>query len=233
MRAKPTIIELPMDKLDDILRRVDTRELNAGDCETIRELFMPQGVGAEKYDATAGSMIALLKYGTGMPFNRMRGLQGNLGVPLPASTQWDIVHAQAQNLRPVFAELVRQASEGDVLHNDDTTVKILELMGKRARQNALAEDLQGDKKKQRTGLFTSGVVSTREGRRIALFFSGRQHAGENLTDVLAQRAVDLAPPIQMCDALCVPDVVTSRPMAWRRLVDNVCINRGRLVGHRG
>ena len=69
MRAKPTIIELPMDKLDDILRRVDTRELNAGDCETIRELFMPQGVGAEKYDATAGSMIALLKYGTGMPFN--------------------------------------------------------------------------------------------------------------------------------------------------------------------
>jgi transposase len=34
-----------------------------------------------------------------------------------------------------------------------------------------------------------------------LFFSGRQHAGENLKDVLAQRAADLAPPIQMCDAL--------------------------------
>ena len=33
---------------------------------------------------------------------------------------------------------------------------------------------------QRSGLFTSGIVSTREGRRIALFFSGRQHAGENL-----------------------------------------------------
>jgi hypothetical protein len=50
-------------------------------------------------------------------------------------------------------------------------------------------------------MFTSGIVSTREGRRIALFFSGRQHAGENLRDVLTQRAAGLPPPIQMCDAL--------------------------------
>jgi hypothetical protein len=28
----------------------------------------------------------------------------------------------------------------------------------------------------RTGIFTSGIVSTREGRHIALFFTGRQHA---------------------------------------------------------
>jgi len=34
-----------------------------------------------------------------------------------------------------------------------------------------------------------------------LFFSGRQHAGENLKDVLIERAAELAPPIQMCDAL--------------------------------
>jgi hypothetical protein len=33
---------------------------------------------------------------------------------------------------------------------------------------------------ERTGVFTCGVVSTAEGRRIALFFTGRQHAGENL-----------------------------------------------------
>jgi hypothetical protein len=50
-------------------------------------------------------------------------------------------------------------------------------------------------------MFTSGIVSTSGGRRIALFFSGRQHAGENLADVLARRVADLGPPIQMCDAL--------------------------------
>jgi hypothetical protein len=34
-----------------------------------------------------------------------------------------------------------------------------------------------------------------------LFFTGRQHAGENLIDLLQKRATELEPPIQMCDAL--------------------------------
>jgi hypothetical protein len=165
----------------------------------------PEDAGAQKYDATAASMIGLLKYGSGLPFNRSQRLQGSLGIPLPASTQWDVVHAQAQRLHPAYAELIRQAGQGDVVHNDDTTVKILELMGKRAQQQAFAEDERVDaaKKKasERTGLFTSGIVSTCEGYRIALFFSGRKHAGENLADVLRQRAAELAPPIQMCDPL--------------------------------
>jgi hypothetical protein len=83
-----------------------------------------------------------------------------------------------------------------VLHNDDTTVKILEFMGERDKKEALDDDDMAG----RTGLFTSGVVSTREGRRLALFFSGRQHAGENLADVLQRRAEELQRPIQMCDA---------------------------------
>jgi transposase len=40
-------------------------------------------------------MIALLKYGSGLPFNRLQGLQESLRIPLPASTQWDIVNAAA------------------------------------------------------------------------------------------------------------------------------------------
>jgi hypothetical protein len=54
---------------------------------------------------------------------------------------------------------------------------------------------------ERKGVFTSGVVSTKEGRKIALFFTGRRHAGENLAQVLAERASTLDTPIQMCDAL--------------------------------
>jgi len=54
---------------------------------------------------------------------------------------------------------------------------------------------------ERTGVFTSGIVSTVQGHNIALFFTGRQHAGENLADVLHRRAAELRPPIQMCDAL--------------------------------
>ncbi len=156
----------------------------------------PEDAGARKYDATAGSMIALLKYGSGMPFNRVAGLQRNMAIPLPASTQWDVIAAFAPSAVPAYDALISQAAQGDVLHNDDTTVKILELMGKRAKQQPIDDDMT-----DRTGLFTSGVVSTCEGRRIALFFSGRQHAGENLADVLQHRAKELQKPIQMCDAL--------------------------------
>jgi hypothetical protein len=56
----------------------------------------------------------------------------------------------------------------------------------------------GDK---RTGVFTSGIVSRAAGRKIALYFTGRQHAGENIADVLKQRAAESGPAIQMSDAL--------------------------------
>jgi len=171
-------------------------------CGQVFTAQAPEETGSHKYDATAGSMIGLLKYGSGLPFNRLEGLQGHLEIPLPASTQWDIVHAVAANLAPAFAELIQQAAQGDVLHNDDTTVKILELMGQQGRQEALAS-AEGERNDadQRTGLFTSGVVALRDGHRVALFFSGRRHAGENLAQVLKLRAEQLPPPIQMCDAL--------------------------------
>ena len=34
-----------------------------------------------------------------------------------------------------------------------------------------------------------------------MFFTGRQHAGENIADVMKHRAAELPRPIQMCDAL--------------------------------
>jgi transposase len=180
-------------------------ELQKLRCHLCGQVFTapaPAEAGQRKYAATAGSMIALLKYGSGLPFNRLEGLQGHLETPLPASTQWDIVQAVATTLTPAFAELIRQAAQGEVLHNDDTTVKILELMGAAGRQEALAgAATDEDNAKERTGLFTSGVVALRGGQRVALFFSGRRHAGENLAEVLKLRAADLPPPIQMCDAL--------------------------------
>lgn len=181
------------------------QQLRCNLCGKLYTAKVPEGVGPEKYDATAGSMIALLKYGNGLPMNRLQGLQGSLGIPLPASTQWDILFSQAQHLQPAYEELLQWAAEGDVQYNDDTTVRILEHMGERARRQALAsassEDPGQKNDKPRTGLFTSGIVSTRAGWRIALFFSGRRHAGENLKEVLSRRAQELGPPIQMCDAL--------------------------------
>ena len=88
----------------------------------------PEEVGSKKYDETAGSMIALLKYGSGFPFNRLERLQRSMGIPLPSATQWEIVREVAGIAEPAYQELIRQAAQGEVLHNDDTSAKILDLM---------------------------------------------------------------------------------------------------------
>jgi len=148
------------------------------------------GIGSARYDETAGAMIAVLKYGSGVPFYRIEKLQESLGIPLPASTQWDIIEKAAdRGTYPAYRELIRQAAQGSVIHNDDTPMKVLELMK------------EGPEKSSRTGMFTTGVISAMEDRKIALFFTGQKHAGENMAALLKQRDAELGPPIQMCDAL--------------------------------
>jgi len=174
-------------------------ELERLRCNLCGDVFTaeaPERVGTKKYDETSASMIALLKYGSGFPFYRLEGLQENLEIPLPAATQWEIVAAAAALIQPAMDELIRQAAQGQVLHNDDTSMKVLGLMKELASTKGDSSDAP-----ERTGVFTSGIVSTRDGQKIALFFTGRKHAGENLSTVLARRAAALGPPIQMCDAL--------------------------------
>jgi len=171
-------------------------QLRCNACGQVYTAPEPEGVGPEKYDETAMAMIAELKYGSGVPWNRIENLEKRLGVPLPATTQWEIVEEAAVLLKPVRDELIRQAAQGELFHNDDTSVRIL--------------NMERPEDDERTGVFTSAVVSVvREApgpegtteRRMALYFSGREHAGENLANVLKRRAAEMGPAIQMSDAL--------------------------------
>jgi transposase len=161
--------------------------LRCGACGQVFTAREPEGVGEDKYDESAAAMIAQLKYGSGTPFHRLEQLEKQLGIPLPAATQWETVEQAAHLIKPARDELIRQAAQGEVVHNDDTSMRVLRL--------------KRDPKDERTGVFTSGVVSISGGHRIALFFTGSQHAGENLGDVLKQRSRELPSPVQMCDAL--------------------------------
>jgi transposase len=161
--------------------------LRCGACGQVFTAQEPEGVGPEKYDETAAAMIAQLKYGAGTPFYRLEQLEKQLGIPLPAATQWEIVEETAQWIKPARDELIRQAAQGTVVHNDDTSMRVLRL--------------KRDPCDERTGVFTSGIVSVGRDWKIALYFTGGLHAGENIADVLKQRRAELPSPIQMCDAL--------------------------------
>ncbi len=79
-------------------------------CNGCGQVFTPQepeGIGPEKYDETVGAMIAQLKYGSGTPFYRLEQLEKQLGIPLPAATQWEIVEEQAELIKAARDELIR------------------------------------------------------------------------------------------------------------------------------
>jgi len=172
--------------------------LRCNSCGAIFTAPLPAAAGPpEKFDESVTSTIGLHRYGYGMPFNRLARLQESVKIPLPASTQWDLVNRSASHFEPVFTELIREAAGGDVIYNDDTTMRILELIAERKKK------VPGEKPKgrERTGTFTTGVISTVGERQIALYLTGRNHAGENLETVLAECAPQRAPVIQMSDGL--------------------------------
>lgn len=167
----------------------ELEKLRCNLCGNIFTAAAPAEAGEKKYDESAASMIAVLRYGSGVPWNRLKGLEEGLGIPLPVATQCEIIAEIAVPLQPALEELVRQAAQGAVVHNDDTSMRVLSL------------DRDADISADRTGVFTSGLVWVFQERRMALYFTGCKHAGENLAEVLKQRPAGLPPLIQMCDAL--------------------------------
>lgn len=165
-------------------------------CDATFTAPMPEGSCPSKYDPSCASLLALLRYGSGMPFYRIEGLQESLNVPLPDATQWDLVVQAVPAPRAVFGELLRQAGQGDLLYSDDTRAKVLSLIVARNKLEAAGETPEVK------AINTSGIVAVLDqGQHVALYFTGHQHAGQNLADVLAQRNPALAPPMQMSDAL--------------------------------
>ena len=167
-------------------------KLRCNICGKVFTADLPAEAGTKKYDATALTMIALLRYGSGFPLNRLAGLQNEMGIPLAASTQWDAIEKLADLIHPIYTELIKYGAQGDVIHNDDTNMKIQEL---------IAENQSNNNSTFRKGIFTTSLLSIVGGRKIALFFTGRKHAGENMAQLLAHRQNTLDPPVQMCDAL--------------------------------
>ncbi len=140
----------------------ELEKLRCNLCGNVYTAEAPPEAGEKKYDESAAAMIALLRYGSGVPWNRTEGLEANLGIPLPAATQCEIMAQTAPPLQPALEELKRQAAQAEVVHNDDTSMRVLSL------------DRDADISPERTGVFTSGLVWIAQERRIALYFTGLQ-----------------------------------------------------------
>lgn len=196
--------------------------LRCGLCGALFTAPLPEEAGpAEKYDASVTSTIALMRYGYGMPFHRLASIQQNVGIPLPSSSQWDLIERSVDTVAPVFTELIREAARGELIHNDDTTARVLELMKKH-------EPSAGDgveKEKKRRGIFTTGLLSKLGERMTALYVTGHAHAGDNLAKVLEACEPDRGPLIQMSDGLpCNAATFLPKGLA---VIEANCLTHGR------
>jgi len=185
-------------------------KLRCASCSYIVSADIPKHVGTEKYDAAFKAILALQKYYVAVPFNRQAYFQSLLGAPLPASTQWQLIEEVGGAALLVFPTLERMAANGEIAHNDDTNVKITDVI----RHNRTHPD------KERTGMFTTGIFSRTGQRDIAIFYNGTMHAGENMEKLLKNRDAQAKEIIQMCDALS-----RNIPASFKTILCN-CLSHG-------
>lgn len=160
--------------------------LRCSACQYCYTAPLPEKVKPEKYAATADAMIVMCKYGYAIPSNRLANVQQSLGVPLPASVQWQRIETVANILLPLFLYMQILSAQAEILYHDDTKVRILRALP--------------SKNDKRTGLFTTGIVTESEDKKIAIYKSGRNHAGENASELLEKRNKELETIKKMSDA---------------------------------
>ncbi len=173
------------------IHKYTVEQLRCNLCGYLVQAEIPLEIGNDKYDAPFKSWLVLQKYFVAVPFYRQEAFQRMLNFRLPTSTQWDLIEQAAGHCYLIFDLLKTYAANGKRIHNDDTSVRILQII----------QEIKNNPDTKRKGMFTSGFIAEYEGHRIALFLNGSKHAGENLADILKRREKEKPPIIQMCDAL--------------------------------
>lgn len=201
LRAKLYLLKTPARLVRIVaqpLFQATVYELERLRCALCGALFTapaPPQAGTSKYDPSVGTMLAIMRYGAGQPMYRMDKWQTHFGVPLPASTQWELIEGASATPARVYDALIGIGAQGRLLHHDDTPMRVQSL---RRQLTQAPPPPQGQ---NRTGIFTTSIVSQVGSHSVALFFTGDKHAGENLDQLLRRRAAGLDKPLQMCDGL--------------------------------
>lgn len=190
----------------------ELEQLRCGACGILFVAHLPPAAGQQTYDVSLKVNLAVTHYHLGLPFARIESFQHLVGMPLPDATQWELVEQVADSTYPLYEHLKRLGAQQPLVYQDDTGARILSL---------IAEN-RADPPPARKGMYTT-VLRFEGEQSICLYFTGRQHAGENLDDLLALRDPGL-PPIQwMSDGLAANTPKGHKDQA----VDLSCLVHGR------
>ncbi|WP_200335037.1 IS66 family transposase [Thiocystis violacea] len=192
--------------------RYDLQRLRCSACGALFVAQLAPAVSPERSDTRLKVMLAVAHDHLGLPFNRLEALQLMLGLPLPDATQWDLLEQVADVGYRLYNHLLWVAAQPPLVYQDDTGARVLSLL----------KDNQAEPAPARKAIYTSVLRCVGE-QTICLFFTGRQHAGENLDDVLALRDPALSAMLWMSDALAA----NTPKRHGERVVDLSCLVHAR------
>jgi transposase len=172
-------------------------------CNTCGEYFtakVPKEViddGGEDnfYTYSARAIMAIYRYFGGLPLHRQESINHLLGLPVSASTILDQVENVSNAGNAVFNHLKKMAADAFSYQLDDTTNRIVDA-GK-----VMIPNRKTGKPKERSGVYTSGLIAETEGKKIVLFNTNIGHAGEFIDEILRNRHANAPPPLIMSDAI--------------------------------
>jgi len=184
--------------------------LRCGTCGAIFKATLPKLLATQSRGMLeAKALVGIFKYKGGMPFYRFDMLQDTFGTRISKSELWEMVADVGDSAMPIYSELCKEASKAGVLLVDDTHMIVLDLLQENKLQQHLKEEQakstdkpkKAKKDEDRTGMFTTAILTEGLKHNITAYFTGRCHAGENLDKLLEERPEGLPVPIQGCDAL--------------------------------
>jgi len=164
--------------------------LRCSACGIVVTAPFPEDAQQQVYDESVGAVLAFYHYYLGLPFKRIESAQNMVGIPFPDSTQYAQCKSVADCGTPIYEQLKQEGANSDLVFHDDTGIKILSLI----------KENKGENPPKRTGMHTTALVFEGD-HNITLYITGRQHAGENLDDILDLRDKTLPPITQMADGL--------------------------------
>lgn len=182
--------------------RYQLQKLRCSVCEVMITAPLPDGVEKVKYTNSFIAMLMIHKYFISVPLYRQENLQAHLGVPLPSSTQWELMAAQEPVLKALYHAFEQDAANGKGISIDDTKARILE---------QIAINKKADKKSEKSSCYTTGVVSVHDDHRVYVFVTDNRTAGKSAVPFLKLRDPSLPMPYLMCDALTanIPEEISS------------------------
>jgi transposase len=168
------------------------QKLRCSVCEFIFTAPLPEGVEEVKYTTSLIAMLMINKYFMSIPLYRQENLQSYLGVPLPASTQWELMAKHENVLKALYHAFEYDGAQARGVSIDDTKARILE---------QIAKNKKAQKKSDKASCFTTGIVCAHDDHMSYIFVTDNQTAGKSVAPFLRLRDPKLPVPYLMCDAL--------------------------------